>query len=306
MKKYIYISLSLILSACGGSNDDKSELETLNLTSKALSTCLSTSAEMFGYESISDVETLSCSDVSEEEFDQAALDEMNLFKNLSNLQLGYMKSPIHIDGSNFPALKTFRCDNCSLESIDLSQNNELNSFEIWGNRYLTELDLSNSPKLAKLNLSEVKIMNLNLGIQLLLKEAYIVGDALYKNTQLNINLTGSTALESLEMFFVGIKHFDLSNNLELTNLQINHSNIQSLDIGSAKIQHLEINYSDIVNLDISTFLDLRTLVLVENKIVSLDLENNVLLELLNLKDNPLSDSMLDNLASITWIDRIEF
>ncbi|ALO33746.1 hypothetical protein CMT41_02720 [Colwellia sp. MT41] len=306
MKKYIYISLSLMLTACGVSNDDKSELETLNLTSIALSTCLSTSAERFGYESISDVETLSCSDVSEEAFDQTALDEMNLFENLSNLSLYYMKSPIHFDGSNFPALKAFRCDNCSLESIDLSQNSELNSFEIWGNTYLTELDLSNSPKLEKLNLSKVTIMNLNLGNQQLLKEAYIVGDALYKNTQLNINLTGATALESLEMFFVGIEHLDLSNNLELTSLQINYSTIQSLDIGSTKIQHLGINYSDIVSLDTSTFIDLRSLVLVENKIVSLNLENNVLLELLNLKGNPLSDGMLDYLESITWIDRIEF
>ena len=53
-----------MLTACGGSSDDQNELETLNLTSIALSTCLSTSVERFGYKSIADVEILSCSDVS--------------------------------------------------------------------------------------------------------------------------------------------------------------------------------------------------------------------------------------------------
>lgn len=305
MKKYICIFLSLLLTACDGSSDDKTELETLNITSKALSTCLSASAERFGYKSISDVEILSCSDVSNEQLDQAALNEMNLFENLSDLQLGFMKSPTHLDASNFPVLKKFRCDNCSLESINLSQNSELSSFEIWKNRYLTELDLSNNPKLELLNLSDVKILDINLGTQLLLKKAYISGDALYKDTKLNINLTGAIALESLEMFFVGIEHIDLSNNLELTSLQINYSNIHSLNLGSTKIQHLVINYSDIVNLDTSTFLDLRSLVLVDNQIVSLDIKNNVLLELLNLKDNPLSDDMFDYLQAIMWIERIE-
>ena len=231
---------------------------------------------------------------------------MNHFENLSTLLLGFMKSPTHLDASNFPALKEFRCDDCSLESINLSQNSELNSFEIWGNRYLTELDLSNSPKLEKLNLSEVKLININLGNQQLLKEVYIVGHALYKHTQVNINLTGASVLESLEVFFLGIDHIDLSNNLELTSLRIIGSNIQSLDVGSTKLKSLAIESSNIASLDTSSFLDLRSLVLVDNQIVSLDLENNVLLELLNLKGNPLSDDMFDYLESITWIDRIEF
>ncbi|QDP01450.1 hypothetical protein [Thalassotalea sp. PS06] len=294
----------LLLLGCNDGNDSES-IDSISFSSMALSECVSQSASYNDYEKIGEVEVLSCRSTDSGLLDQNALEEMSQFYNLKTLHLGYMGSQVDFDGSLFPNLQTFRCDDCGIQTMDLSQNPELTSFEIWTNRYLNELDFSHNPNLTKLNLAGVSIIDLDLGSQEFLQEAYLVGRNPYRDLRF-LDFSEATALEKLDMLFIGADYLDLSNNKALSWLDIRNSNLESIVIGSQVLQRYAVMDSYLYSVDVEAFPELRSLVLYGNQIGYINLDQNPNLELVNLEKNPLSTEMLSYLQSISWVDRIVY
>jgi len=304
MKTTSILCVAIFLSGCVLDSEDTDLLKNLNFSSESIAACVSKSADAKGYNSVLDVQVLSCGeDVGV--FDQAALNELNIFTNLTTLRLGWSSSLVEFDGKAFPFLTEFRCDDCGIFSLDISQNPELKSLEIWGNKYLENLDFSNNPKLSKLQLSDVSILNLILGQQNNLTEIYLVGNYSHE-TFINLDFTEATALERVEMRYIGANYLDLSQNINLTYLLVSGIYIEDIDMNTSKLRELSITNSAIVTFDISEFTELVAVVLYGNNIVNVNLDYNQKLELANFENNPLSTDMIEYLESLTRIDRVVF
>lgn len=90
----------------------------------------------------------------------------------------------------------------------------------------------------------------------------------------------------LEITFHEIQELDLSNNLNLTYISLGHNNISSITIPSTiDLESLFFFGNDISEIDVSSFENLKTLVIGGNsQITSVDVTNNLLLELLNINE----------------------
>ena len=302
MKAIYILCLAILLNGCD--SEDQSLLKNLNFSSDSVATCVTESAESRDYKTISDVQILWCNE-AEGVFDQAALNELNIFTNLTHLYLGIGYSIIDFNGEAFPYLTTFRCDDCGIINVELSQNQELESFEIWGNKYLESLDLSSNTKLSTLNLSEVPILNLTLGQHDKLKEAYIHGDYFYESF-LNLDFSKATALENLSLSHIGASHLDLSQNINLIFFQASGKYLENIDINGQQLSHLSLSNTPLTTFDTSNFSELESLILWGNNITNVNLDYNQKLTLVNLRGNPLSEDMIDYLESITWIERVVY
>lgn len=304
MKTAIILCLAILLAGCSLDSEDSDLLKNLNFSSESVAACVSKSADTRGYKSVLDVQVLSCSE-HDGVFDQSALNDLNIFTNLTTLRLGWGSSLVQFNGKAFPFLSEFRCDDCGIYNLDLSQNEELSSLEIWGNRYLENLDFSHNPKLSQLKLSDVFVLNLILGQQNDLTEIYLDGNALH-DAFINLDLTEATALERVEMRNIGIDYLDLSQNINLSNLLVSGRYLENIDMNTNKLRELSITNSAISTFDISEFIELTTVVLYGNQIAYMNLDYNEKLELVNFGNNPLSTDMIEYLESLTWVDRVLF
>lgn len=296
------LCMAILLTGCASDSEDSDLLKNLNFSSESVAACVNKSADTRGYKSILDVQVLSCSE-HDGVFDQASLNELNIFTNLTTLRLGWGSTLVEFDGQAFPFLREFRCDDCGIYNLDISQNQELQSFEIWGNQYLENLDLSNNSKLTQLNLSDVSVLNLTLGQHSNLTEIYLVGNYSH-DAFINLDLTEATALERVEMRYIGTDYLNLSQNINLTELIVSGIYLENVDMNTSKLKELSITNSAISAFDISEFIELKAIIFYGNNIGYVNLDYNSKLELANFENNPLSIEMVDYLESLTWIDRV--
>jgi hypothetical protein len=82
MKTTSILCLTLFLAGCVLDSEDTDLLKDHNFSSESIAACVSKSADTKGYKSILDVQVLSCSEY-DGGFDQAALNELNIFTNLT-------------------------------------------------------------------------------------------------------------------------------------------------------------------------------------------------------------------------------
>ncbi len=308
MKITTTLLLLILLAACNDNANDASLLKNQLFAYDSVTDCVTASAQANDYLYIEDVEVLFC-DEGEGVLDQGALDELKTFTNLTTLGLGKSTTVVEFDGKSFPYLTTFDCYECGLITADISENPELESFEIWGNKYLEELDFSHNPQLSTLNLSNVVIRNLVLGVHDNLTEAYLVGESftggsLY-GALINIDLTKATALERLEMMRIGATHLDLSSNTNLTSLSVwGANNLETIDISSQKLQEVSISDSAIAAFDTAEFTELSFVAINGSQIAYMNFDYNLKLEMINLTNNPLSQEMMDYLDSLTRVEQV--
>ncbi len=181
-----------------------------------------------------DLTMFDCSDNLITELDPSGcplLEELYCHKN------GYIET---LDLAKLPALRRLITTDCSLKSIDLSQNG-----------LLEEAYLANMP-IDKLDLSSNKALKLLV---------------LNKTSLAAIDLSANTQLRELRLSNTPIQTLDLAPLKDLKNLYIANNNLQTLDLsGNSKIERLRVNGNKLANLNLSHLTNLYELYLFENEI----------------------------------------
>ena len=202
------------------------------------------------------IKTIDCSQYSIEDF--TGLEKL---QNLETLNLECDKDLKSIDLSNMKILQKLELESCHLETIDLSNNKELSYLDL-SNNYLSEIDLSLNTKLDVLNLRHNYLTKLNIG--------------------------NNKELTSLDITSNGINTIDLSQNVLLEYVTLDNNNLESIDLSkNTKLTRLKI--SNVY----STYGDKEDLE-AENKLSSIELSNNKLLNYVQLDGNQLTQIDLSN------------
>lgn len=133
----------------------------------------------------------------------------------------------------FTELKSLRCHNHDLESLNISKNIKLESFSCDGQEKLKSLDLSKNIKLKSLWLTSIPISSIDLTNNLNIKTIHICG------TNINeIDLSKNTKLEFLEVYMNKLETLDITHNPNLHFLRCFSNHLTSLDLSN----NLELVY----------------------------------------------------------------
>ncbi len=168
-----------------------------------------------------------------------------------------------------------------LTSLDLSSNVNLQTVFI-SNANFTSLDLSSNQSIKEFSCMNSAISNLTLG-----NNTQLITLTVIQNGNLTgLDLSGCTALESLDVSGNNLVGLDLSKNTELTLLDCSSNNLNSLNVSElTKLREIYCFGNNIASLDLSKNTSLVSLECHKNALTSLDLSNNTLLECLTVHDN---------------------
>lgn len=245
---------------------------------------------------------------------------INLSNNTLLLYLDiYDNEVTTLDLSNNKSLTSLYCNSNQLTSLDITNNtnlinlscarNQINTLDVTAHTSLETLecsytnikilDLSNNTLLTKLDCSDNKLLNLDVS----------------KNTTLNFlncesnlletfDVSSNTALEYLisgNNGNLGNKYpvLDLSNNINLIQLNIFQVNITTLDLSkNINLKQLQCSSNRLSSLDLSNNTALEMLICANNKIQTLDLSKNTKLVKLKVDSNELTSLDLSNNTSL--------
>jgi len=240
-------------------------------------------------------------------YDFGPLDDYVLTVNINTvieLHLG-AKNIIDLTGiENFTALEKLYCNhNFNLQTIDLSNNLNLNYLYARGCVALQNLNLINNTQLAYLNLSFSSVQ-------------YPVITT--------IDLSNLTLLDDLNLDHCNsLEQLNLSNNIGIENLTlIGCNSLQNLELsGAYNLKHLDLQYSiQLQSLDLGDNTSLEELSILDDYssttigLSSLDLSNNINLKKLNINNLTLITSLdlsnninleelsIDRLTSLSLLD----
>ena len=251
------------------------------------------------------------------ENDLSALDVSTL-ESLKMIVCNNNPKMTRLDFSNSPLLNYVDCFNCSLEELNLTQNPELATLYCYENRdnevdgpaatrrgKLTNLDLSNNPKLTELRCSNLPLTDLHLENNQNIEKLYVnnidlSGGKLQKNLMFMPNLqelscfadsldaldvSDNHALTKLVCYRNNIEKLDLHNNIELVTLNCGDNQWHPSDGDEANVdeRRVPLNYGGnrLMTLDLSNNTKLKTLSCAQNYLTDLDLRGLTALESLN-------------------------
>ncbi|WP_106793621.1 T9SS type A sorting domain-containing protein [Aquimarina sp. Aq78] len=129
-----------------------------------------------------------------------------------------------------------------------------------------------------------------------------------------MDVSGLTALKTLELNTNQLSSIDVSSNVSLENLRIINNQLSAIDVGANKgLRDLRIQGNNLISLDISANTVLRYLSCVDNDLTNLDVQNNVLIENLSCGENQfttidvstlinLTDLFIENTPTLTSLD----
>ena len=169
---------------------------------------------------------------------------------------------------------------------------------------LTEIDVSNNPKLEYLELTapinSIKgINNLNS-----LKSLFLM----VNNKELEIDFTKLVSLKELyiesyvDYEFMLDNKIDLSKNINLENLSLRGYNLNNFDLSNnTKLVNLILYYNNIEEIDLGNNINLESVWLSDNKLTNIDLSKNINIKYLDLSDNQLSSIDVSNLKKLIAI-----
>ncbi|PWK19922.1 T9SS type A sorting domain-containing protein [Xanthomarina spongicola] len=170
----------------------------------------------------------------------------------------------------------------NLKTLDCSKNN-LNSIDISNNIQLEELN-ANDNQLNTINVSS------NVKLELL---------SLSSNQLTTINLYNNPYLENLSVDLNNLISLDVTNNLQLEYLGCYSNNLSVIDLtNNTLLKHVFINFNNLSNLDLSQNTILRTLSCSSNNFTELNLLNNSDLNYFDCRDNNLTDLDLSNNSNL--------
>lgn len=245
--------------------------------------------------------------------------DTSIYENVKKIAVSSSNISGDVDLSNSSKLESLTFDLVDVESIDLSNNLELNYLYLTGNSSgITSLDLTNNINLETLSLANIYFSELDLTNNLMLKSLYITESFnldvldITKNINLEsltlnnmsleeIDITDNVNLKELSLCRVAIKDWDLSNNVLLESLDVSFSYFDTgLDLtNNTLLNKVSIFDSLLESIDLSNNSELTYLSLDWNDLTSLDLSNNINLSYLSLEDNNLSSLDLTNNTLLT-------
>ena len=129
------------------------------------------------------------------------------------------------------------------------------------------------------------------------------------NAVTNLDVSNNTNLTTLNVSFTALTSLDISNS-GVTFLEVNHSNISSLNVSNTSLNHLNGSHSDLVSLDVSNtdlnFLDvsstdITTLDVSDKDIAFLDVSNTDITSLI-INNNPDLISLNARNTMLTYLD----
>ncbi len=227
--------------------------------------------------------------------------------------------------ASFTNLTRLICNNNSLNTLDISANNQLSKL-VCNTNNISNLNLSNNPLLTYLKCSENKltelstfnnplisslycfknnISNLDISSSIHLKylqcqeniltsidisnNSLLVTFYCYKNALTLLDIHSNTNLKTLRCYANNITVLDTYNNRLLENLYCYQNNIQQLDLQlNINLSNLRCYKNKITLLDVSKNLKLTKLYCQNNKLTSLNIQQNLLLEDLRCNENNLN------------------
>lgn len=173
-----------------------------------------------------------------------------------------------------PKLKSLMLDRNALTSLDLTGNNVLDSLSCRANK-LTSLDLKALPDLR-----------------------YLICN---NNALTSLDVSGNQKLLLLYCFNMKLQGLDLSNNKALDELDCNSCGLDCLDVTNCpELRLLTCSFNNLKSIDVSKNPKLQKLLVGVNKgIKSVDVTHNLLLQNLDLYQNPISEIDLSNNPELT-------
>lgn len=185
-----------------------------------------------------------------------------------------------------------------LKNLDISQNLKLEYLDCSGN-IITNLDCSNNTHLAIV----IASYNLDLSSIIFPHQNQIHTLQLTSTSLESINVSNLLKLEYLSIDRgLGITNLDVSNNSELTYLDVSRHKLSSIDVShNVMLQSLQCSMGNLQTLDVSKNPNLTTLDFAFNNIKTIDVSHNTKLENLSFQNNNISNidiSMLPNLSFI--------
>ena len=192
---------------------------------------------------------------------QSDVDERFYFNDLYSRDIYSLKGIEY-----FTKLKTLKCNNNHLTSLDLSENDYLQEVDCSYNQ-LTSLEISNYGSIAKI-------------------------------------LCGNNSFTELTIRFHdhNLKTLDVSNCPYLTELYCYQNILTSLNVSNCTaLKNLNCQGNNLTSLDVSTLKNLTSLSCYFNKLTSLDLSNNTKLTYLSAGGNQLTSLSLQNCTAINHV-----
>jgi len=189
-----------------------------------------------------------------------------------------------MDFSHNPQLNFLAVSGANIDHINLKSNSALEVLNV-GNNNLTDLDLSNNPKLREVLLeNNYNLKDLNIPRLEKLKTFSINSDPI---TGLDLNKFPN--LDHLYVARTKLKAIDLSNNKKLTYLELRENQLSSLNL--EKLNFLETVIADdnqLKSINLPSTYSLKEVSLNKNSLQSIDLKNVPMLNTLGLNRNLLS------------------
>ena len=161
--------------------------------------------------------------------------------------------------------------NQNIETVDLSNNTQLDSLYLSGNT-LSDIDLSNNKELLLVYLSDNEFDS----------ESTLIG------------LENAPNLKTLDISWNYLEEFSI-HSTSLQVLYISHNDLKSLNTdGAVQLRNIYMPLNQLETVDFSTNTSLETLLVSGNKLQNIDLENNSNLTHLYIIDNQLTNLDVSN------------
>ena len=184
---------------------------------------------------------------------------------------------------HFTALKTLKCHNTHLISLDVSKNAALEELDC-SETPLTSLNVSKNANLRSLACKRTKLSSLDVSHNVNLKSLNT------EQTPLGtLDVTRNTALEFLNCFGNNLTTIDVSRNTALVTLYCASNQLTEIDVtGNTALQHLDFGQNNLTSIDLTRNVNLLTVSYNQNPVTTLDVSRNTALKELHCTFTPLT------------------
>ena len=217
----------------------------------------------------------------------------------------------------FRNLEELYCAGNRITDLDLSNNPKL-TYLFCSKNQLTDLDLSNNPKLTSLTCFKNQLTSLDLSNNPALENLYCQTNQLtsldvsncpalidlycYSNQLTSLDVSNCPALADLECDSNRLTSLDVSNNTALTRLNCYYNRLTSLDVSNCPaLTDLYCYSNQLTSLDLSNCSALTNLYCSTNRLTSLDLSNCPALLKVQCYYNRLTSLDVSNNTALTYL-----
>lgn len=223
------------------------------------------------------LENINCSDNK--------ISSLNITKNINLVNLNCGDNALTaLDVSANTLLRGLYCYKNKIEILDLSKNVAL-AYVNCSENYLEDLDLSNHPKLFELYCFSNSLKTLDVSKSVLLN--YLLCDRNWGLTTLD--LTNNVNLVELNCSVNKLKSLDLTNNTLLTTINCGSNVLETLSLPNTNtVKDIICDQNKLSVLDVSSYVNLKKLGAGFNMLTSLDVTANTLLTYLSCQNNKIT------------------